>query len=98
MVFFILLLRLEEKLIYRAAFGLPTFPSSFVAGAVIGPGGRDERRHNSQRYDSAFRPAVHVDLKKNLAPRDNSAPPAPCRARREGRARNPGRIVRTPSP
>src|SRR6266567_8197371 len=28
MVFFILLLRLEEKLIYRAAFGLPTCPSS----------------------------------------------------------------------
>src|ERR1700730_2647161 len=65
---------------------------------------RDEPHHNNRRHDSAFPRPVHVLWKKNLWAKqnsqatDNSGRPAPCRGRREYRARNPVDIIRTPCP
>src|SRR3979490_3434798 len=59
---------------------------------------RDERHRNSRRHDSAFPHAVHALGKKNFPATDNSDRPAPCRGRREYRARTSADIPRRPCP
>src|SRR5260370_4573074 len=73
-------------------------PSSACHLSITASEDRGERHRNSRRHDSAFPHALHALRKKNLPATDNSDRPAPCRGRREYRARNPAGIVRGRAP